>query len=119
MARTGKEYVESLRDGRRVFQGGRRIDDVTSHPGFTGTVRTLARLYDLQHSPEHSATMTAGWQDECISLSYLPPSTPDELRAKRANIELWANETLGQMGRYPDFCSELAVGLLDASEWLG
>ncbi len=117
--RTGKNYVEALRDGRRVFQGGRRIDDVTTHPGFAGTVRTLARLYDRQHSAEDAATMTAEWQGEHISLSYLPPTSAEELAAKRRNIELWANETLGQMGRYPDFCSELTVGLLDAADWLG
>lgn len=116
--RTGKQYVEALRDGRRVFQGGRRIEDVPSHPGFAGTIRTLAKLYDMQHSPEHAAIMTAKWQDERISYSYLPPANAEDLAAKRRNIELWADETLGQMGRYPDFCSELAVGLLDASDWL-
>jgi len=117
--RTGKNYVEALRDGRRVFQGGRRIEDVPAHPGFAGTVRTLARLYDRQHSPEDAATMSVDWQGERISCSYLPPSSVEELAAKRRNIELWSNETLGQMGRYPDFCSELAVGLLDAASWLG
>jgi aromatic ring hydroxylase len=116
--RTGKHYVAALRDGRRVFQAGRRIDDVPSHPGFAGTVKTLSRLYDMQHSPEHGVAMTVEWQGDHISYSYLPPSDARDLAAKRGNIELWANETLGQMGRYPDFCSELAVGLLDASDWL-
>jgi aromatic ring hydroxylase len=102
-----------------VYQGGRCIEDVPSHPGFAGTVRTLARLYDLQHSPLHAEVMTVEWQGQRISTSYLPPRSSEELQAKRRNIQLWANETLGQMGRYPDFCSELAVGLLDASDWIG
>ncbi|HLY65398.1 MAG TPA: 4-hydroxyphenylacetate 3-hydroxylase N-terminal domain-containing protein, partial [Chloroflexota bacterium] len=105
--RRGKDYVESLKDGRQVWQGGRRIEEVPSHPGFAGTVRTLARLYDLQHSPEHRGTMTAEWEGECISYSYFPPRNEQELGSKRRNIELWADKTLGQMGRYPDFCSEL------------
>ncbi|HLG74083.1 MAG TPA: 4-hydroxyphenylacetate 3-hydroxylase N-terminal domain-containing protein [Chloroflexota bacterium] len=117
-ARTGKQYAAALRDGRRVFQGGRRIEDVTAHPGFAGTVRTLSRLYDLQHTPEHGPLMTAEWEGECISLSYLPPRTAEDLAAKRRNIAFWAEQTLGQMGRYPDFCSELAVGLVDAADWL-
>ena len=117
--RNGKNYIQALRDGRRVFQGGRRIEDVTTHPGFAGTVRTLARLYDRQHRAQDAAVMTAAWRGEVISLSCLPPTTAEELAAKRRNIELWANTTLGQMGRYPDFCSELTVGLLDAAEWLG
>lgn len=118
-ARTGAQYVAALRDGRRVYQGGRRIEDVTTHPGFAGTVRTLGGLYDRQHSAEYGDQMTADWQGECISLSYLPPANAEELAAKRRNIELWSSATLGQMGRYPDFCSELAVGLMDAAEWLG
>src|SRR5579884_1204594 len=118
-ARTGQDYIHALRDGRAVFQGGRRIDDVPAHTGFAGTVRTLARLYDFQHDAEHGPTMTTDWQGECISLSYLPPSTPEDLAAKRRNIELWASETLGQMGRYPDFCAELTVGLLDAADFFG
>ena len=34
MLRTGKEHLESLRDGRVVYVGGERIDDVTRHPAF-------------------------------------------------------------------------------------
>lgn len=117
--RTGAQYMAALRDGRRVVQGGRRIEDVPNHPGFSGTVRTLANLYDRQHSREQAATMTVDWEGECISYSYLPPSSAEQLGAKRRNIELWSSATLGQMGRYPDFCSELAVGLLDAAGWLG
>jgi aromatic ring hydroxylase len=117
--RTGKDYVKALRDGRRVFQGGRRIDDVPAHPGFAGTVRTLAALYDLQHEPASAEVMTTDWQGQHISYSYLPPCSPEELAAKRRNITLWSERTLGQMGRYPDFCSELAVGLVDAAAWIG
>ena len=34
MLRSGKEHLESLRDGRVVYVGGERIDDVTRHPAF-------------------------------------------------------------------------------------
>ena len=30
--RTGAEYLQSLRDGRRVYVGGELIEDVTTHP---------------------------------------------------------------------------------------
>ena len=33
MLRNGKEHLESLRDGRVVYVGGERIEDVTRHPG--------------------------------------------------------------------------------------
>jgi aromatic ring hydroxylase len=54
--RSGKEFVESLRDGRTVYAGGERVMDVTAHPPFQGIVATLASLYDLQH--EHPEELT-------------------------------------------------------------
>ena len=50
--RTGANYIHALRDGREVWHAGRRIEDVTAHSGFTGTIKTLADLYDKQHAPE-------------------------------------------------------------------
>jgi 4-hydroxyphenylacetate 3-monooxygenase len=34
MLLTGDEYLESIRDGRRVNVGSERVDDVTTHPAF-------------------------------------------------------------------------------------
>jgi 4-hydroxyphenylacetate 3-monooxygenase len=34
MLRTGKEHIERLRDGRIVYIGRERVDDVTTHPPF-------------------------------------------------------------------------------------
>lgn len=111
--RRGADYVHALRDGREVWHAGRRISDVTTHPGFTGTIKTLADLYDQQHAPEFRDIMTLEIEGERISCSYLAPKNAEELAKKRRNIELWAQRTLGQMGRYPDFCAQLVVGLYD------
>jgi len=111
--RRGADYIRALRDGREVWHAGRRIDDVTTHPGFTGTIKTLADMYDLQHGPEYRDIMTLEREGERFSYSYLAPKNTEELQLKRRNIELWARETFGQMGRYPDFCAQLVVGLLD------
>ncbi|HEY6987551.1 MAG TPA: 4-hydroxyphenylacetate 3-hydroxylase N-terminal domain-containing protein, partial [Bryobacteraceae bacterium] len=111
--RTGADYIRALRDGREVWHAGRRIDDVTSHSGFTGTIETLADLYDKQHAPECRDLMTFEQEGERISYSYLAPKNAEQLARKRGNIEFWAQQTFGQMGRYPDFCAQLVVGLLD------
>ncbi len=111
--RTGADYIKALRDGREVWYGSKRIDDVTTHSGFTGTIKTLADLYDMQHAPEYKDIMTVEYEGERISYSYLPPRSPEELALKRRNIELWSQQTFGQMGRYPDFCAQLVVGLFD------
>jgi len=111
--KTGADYIKALRDGREVWHAGRRIEDVTTHPGFSGTIKTLADLYDMQHTPEYRDIMTVDHDGERISYSYLPPQNSEELALKRRNIELWSQQTLGQMGRYPDFCAQLVVGLFD------
>src|SRR5258708_33769541 len=51
---TGKEYIESLRDGREIWIYGERVKDVTTHPAFRNTVRMLARLYDALHDQRKS-----------------------------------------------------------------
>jgi aromatic ring hydroxylase len=111
--RRGADYVRALRDGREVWHAGRRIEDVTTHSGFTGTIKTLADLYDRQHQPQYRDLMTVEHEGERISYSYLAPKNREQLALKRRNIEFWAEQTLGQMGRYPEFVAELVVGLLD------
>ncbi|HEY1232184.1 MAG TPA: 4-hydroxyphenylacetate 3-hydroxylase N-terminal domain-containing protein, partial [Candidatus Binatia bacterium] len=112
-ARTGAAYIRALRDGREVWHAGRRIEDVTAHSGFTGTIKTLADLYDKQHASEFRDLMTFEQEGDRSSYSYLAPKNAKQLTRKRKNIEFWAQETFGQMGRYPDFCAQLVVGLLD------
>jgi hypothetical protein len=48
---SGAEYMESLRDGRAVYLYGERIGDVTTHPAFRNSVRSVARLYDMLVDP--------------------------------------------------------------------
>ena len=49
-AMTGARYIDSLKDGREVWLDGQKIDDVATHPAFSGMVHELARIYDLQHT---------------------------------------------------------------------
>jgi aromatic ring hydroxylase len=111
--RKGSEYISALRDGREVWHGGQRIADVTTHSGFSGTIKTLADLYDKQHEPEYQDVMTFARDGERVSYSYLAPRNAEQLALKRRNIEFWAEQTFGQMGRYPEFVAELVIGLLD------
>src|SRR5262249_36494270 len=51
---TGAQYLESLRDGREVYVYGERIKDVTTHPAFRNSARSIARLYDALHDAQIS-----------------------------------------------------------------
>ena len=44
--RRGADYIAGIRqDGRTILVDGARVEDVTTHPGFAGPTRVIARLY--------------------------------------------------------------------------
>lgn len=115
----GARYRESLHDGREVWLGGERVANVAGHPAFSGIVAEIARIYDLQHAPGTREKMTYVNENGVrVSLSYLMPRTAEDLLRRRANGEIWAAESFGMMGRYPDFCASMAVGFNDVRDEL-
>ncbi|HQK27668.1 MAG TPA: 4-hydroxyphenylacetate 3-hydroxylase N-terminal domain-containing protein, partial [Smithellaceae bacterium] len=52
--RSVKEYKESLRDGRRVYIRGEKVEDITRHPILGITVDTIAGGYELTASEDPS-----------------------------------------------------------------
>jgi 4-hydroxyphenylacetate 3-monooxygenase len=58
MLRTGKEHLETLRDGRVVYIGGERVDDVTRHPAFREAAKTVAAIYDMKADPANRDSMS-------------------------------------------------------------
>lgn len=111
-AMTGERFIESLRDGREVWFNGQKVD-VTTHPAFQGTIAEMARLYDLQFTDDRRDVMTfvSPETGNRVSRSYQLPYSLDDLRTKRRNSEAWFRESFGQIGRAPDFMSNVCVGL--------
>ncbi len=64
MLRSGKEHLESLRDGRVVYIGNEKVDDVTTHPAFRNAAQTVAALYDMKADPAHrdDNDLRGGWR---------------------------------------------------------
>ena len=73
MLRTGADYLESLRDGRKVLIGKEVVRDVTAHPAFRATARSFARIYDLKRAPQHVEAMSFedGGQRHAVEASAL------------------------------------------------
>ena len=82
MLKTGDEHLESLRDGRAVYIGRERVDDVTVHPAFAAACRTVAAIYDMKRAPENLAITSYEENGERYSSYYLRPRSPEDL-AKR------------------------------------
>src|SRR5262249_18194015 len=103
---TGKEFLESLRDGREIWIYGQRVPDVTTHPAFRNPARMLARLYDALHEPAQREVLTCPPDPGSGGYThrfFRAPSSAEELVAARDAIAGWARLTYGWMGRSPDY----------------
>src|ERR1051325_6627419 len=90
---TGAEYIESLKDGREVYINGERVRDVTTHPAFRNSVRSLARLYDALHEPERKDVLTCPTDTGSAGFThryFRVARSPAELKAQQVAIAEWA-----------------------------
>lgn len=116
MPRTGKEYLEGIRDdGRAVWLAGERVRDVTTHPSLRGAARAIADLFDLQHE----------WAEECliddpdlglINVSHIVPRSREDLRRRRVGLERMARSHAGLLGRSPDYINVTLAGFAGRSD---
>jgi 4-hydroxyphenylacetate 3-monooxygenase len=108
MLKTGSEHLESLRDGRVVYIGSEKVEDVTTHPGFRNGARSMAAIYDLKReNPEFS------FEDkgERFSAYFLRARTKEDL-LKRSNLHrAIADMSYGLLGRSPDHVSSFVTGM--------
>ena len=111
MIKTGKEHLESLKDGRVVYIGDEKVDDVTSHPAFVRAAQTVAHLYDIKHEDEHSNILTFEERGERYSMWFLQAKNRDDLRRRMRAHKLIADQTSGMMGRSMDHVSSFVTGM--------
>jgi aromatic ring hydroxylase len=79
-ARSGDEYVESLRKlAPAVYLDGRRVTDVTAEPLFREPIRAIAEQYDMQLDPAYRDVMTypspRSWSRSASTSSCAPTTT--------------------------------------------
>src|SRR6185295_16624730 len=112
MLLTGKEYLESIRDGRRVYVGGERVDDVTTHPAFRNAAHSFAMIYDRKRAPENREVMTVDDHGETFSSYFLLPRTREDLQKRFETHRRIASWTHGLLGRSPDNFPSYVSGLV-------
>ena len=83
MIRTGRQYLDSIRDGREVYINGERVKDVTTHPMFKPLVDIRAQIYDMQHAPATRAVMSFEQDGETNAVGNKLPFTEADWWAKR------------------------------------
>lgn len=111
--RDGKAFIDGLKDGREVWYGGKRVDDVTTFREFQPSIKALAHLYDMQHDPAHRDVLTVHSPEigEVVARPFQAPRTRDELRLHREAYIKWAEATCGMMGRSPDFLNAMVTAV--------
>ncbi len=116
MTRTGGEYLASLKDGREVWYDGERVKDLTTHPAFRNTARSIADLYELAHDAGGRETLTVRSPDtgRRILRAYHIPRTQTELVERRRGFKLWSEASFGFLGRAPDYMAAAIAGLAAA-----
>ncbi|MFB6891665.1 4-hydroxyphenylacetate 3-hydroxylase family protein [Kitasatospora sp. NPDC056327] len=114
MTRSGQEYLESLRDGRTVWLDGELVKDVTEHPAFRNTARSIADLYDLAADSDLRDVLTVRpeGQDRSILRAYHVPRTHTELVERRKAFKAWSEASFGFLGRSPDYMAAGIAGFV-------
>jgi anthranilate 3-monooxygenase (FAD)/4-hydroxyphenylacetate 3-monooxygenase len=109
--RSGKEYLESLNDGRVLYVRGERVKDVTTHPAFRETARTLAGIFDLHQDPRHRDTLTyrSPSSGAPVSVAYLMPASSEDLVRRRRANRLVAEQTHGMVTRTPNLLAQIVT----------
>src|ERR1700761_573540 len=103
---TGEEYLESLRDGREIWIYGERVKDITTHPAFRNSARSVARLYDALHDPAQQAALTVPTDTGNGGFThpfFKAPRSQEDLISSREAIVGWQRLGYGFMGRTPDY----------------
>lgn len=123
-APTGAEYARGLRDGRRIYIDGGRIDDPAEHPATRRSVRSIAMLYDALRDPEHAGALVCPTDPRVeprglTHAAFRLASTHDDLARSRRAMARWAELTFGWMGRSPDYKAALTNAFGAASGWFG
>src|SRR5262245_53223324 len=112
MLMTGQEYLESIRDGRRVYVGGEEVTDVTAHPAFRNAAQSFATIYDRKRASENRDVMTCEEDGETFSAYFLLPRSREDLAQRFETHRRIASWTHGLLGRSPDNFPSYVSGLV-------
>jgi 4-hydroxyphenylacetate 3-monooxygenase len=116
--RTGKEYLEGLRDDRDVWIHGERVKDVTTHPGLSRGAHTLADFMDRQFDDRYKDTVTYQEDGKTFATSYMIPKSKDDIVKRGESFYEWAKWSNGMFGRTPDYKNASVMAFAASADFL-
>ncbi len=117
--RTGGEYREALRDGRRVWVMGEGwVEDVTTHPATRAMVEEYAAWYDRHLDPEWQdlllAPANAG--EERVPWAYMLPKSSGDLIGMGRSFAKTIFLSAGNITHTPAYGNLIQLGVLTAAQ---
>ena len=120
-ARSGTQFIERLSAARVhvEIQGETVTRAINDHPAFRNVIRSYADLYDMQHDPAYRDVLTypSPTTGDPVATSFLTPRTTEDLDQRQAAFKLWADRSLGMLGRTPDYLNSALMALASAADW--
>src|SRR5258708_13180306 len=95
---SGKEKLERMRDGRAIYIGAERVDDVTRHPAFRNAAQTIAGLYDLKADPRQRELFSFDENGERYGLPWLRCRTREDIARRIRPLKPIAAPTYAMIG---------------------
>jgi aromatic ring hydroxylase len=118
--RTGAEYKQTLRDGRRIWVLGEgRIDDVTSHPATRAMVEEYVTWYDRHHDPAWQEMLLTNTDGTGVPVGYLVPRSAGDLVRMGQSFAATTFLSAGNITHTPAYGHMIALGVLHAAGLCG
>ncbi len=121
--RTGAEYRDALRDGRRVWVMGEGwADDVTAHPATRAMVDEYALWYDRHLDPAWGeillapAAPAAAPSEKTVPWAYVAPRNVDDLVGMGRSFAKTMFLSAGNVTHTPAYGNLIALGVLTATQ---
>ncbi|WP_342512148.1 4-hydroxyphenylacetate 3-monooxygenase, oxygenase component [Sporosarcina sp. FSL K6-1522] len=119
---TGNAYINRIDQLQpTVWIDGKPVTGkISEHPAFKGIMKSQADLYDLQHDASLREIMTypSPSSGQRVGMSYLQPTTTEDLVRRRVMVQQWAKSNNGMMGRSPDYMNTVLMALASSVGFL-
>lgn len=121
MVSRGDRFINSLRDGRRVWLEGKEVENLASHHAFQGTLDTIKHLFNMLDHTSERENVGFKWSGRkpYAHCSFLVPHTLEDLRKRSSAFHYWSQETHGMMSRLSDYARSMVTGWYAARKELG
>jgi aromatic ring hydroxylase len=120
--RTGADYREALRDGRRVWvMGEGKVADVTTHPATRAMVDEYALWYDRHFDPAWQDLLLSPHQahGERVPWAYVAPKKVEDLIGMGRSFAKTIFLSAGNITHTPAYGNLIALGVLTGVEARG